>query len=106
MMSVKLSHEDRSVCQVKRRGQVIRLAGVACLVMLISCDIEPKCDCKRVIEVEPFHATRAFVTRECTDGRIIREGAHWSWKYVCIENSIYVGDYIPGYGTRQYGKVP
>ena len=76
------------------------------LIVLVSCDNEPPCNCVRAVEVRPFHATRAFVDILCENGTIKEENLHWSNTVVCKENSVRAGDYISGYGSKPYGKIP
>jgi len=63
---------------------------------------QPPCTCKEVINILPQHATRAYVTYQCTDNTINVGSYHWSNDFTCAGKTYHVGDYIPGYGTKQF----
>lgn len=74
-----------------------------CLI-LQSCINEPKCyDYKKVLEVQPHHATRIFVTyiSKCNDTIISTE--HCSGRIVADNITFNVSDYLNG--KLKYGKI-
>lgn len=69
-------------------------------LMLVGCD-QP-CYCQKILNIQPQHATRAYVTMKCLDGNEDVHSLNWSNYVTCGNQTYYVGDYIPGYGTKKF----
>ena len=71
---------------------------------ILNCKNSPKCfDYKKVLDIEPYHTTRVFVTyiSKCND--TIRTSEHWSRVVVCENGTFDFGDYING--RKPYGVI-
>jgi hypothetical protein len=72
-------------------------------LLLIACD--KPCVCQKVIDIQQQHATRAWITYQCTNGSVQTESYHWSNNLYCNGQLYHAGDYISGYGNKKFEKI-
>lgn len=90
-------------------AMILRILSLPILVLLMliclySCGNEPKCyEYKKVLKIEPQHATRVYVTyvSECNDTIVSSE--HWSGIIKCENGTFILNDYLNG--KLPYGKI-
>jgi hypothetical protein len=77
---------------------------IALILASVSCDPPPDCECQKVINIQPYGATRANITVQCLNGKVEIFNLHWSNNFACDGRNYYMRDYLPNYGNKTFDE--